>query len=131
MSAVRIKSVFPVAIFLALAGETMPVLAEPVTCESHQDRVDAYGEASYRGDESRRDEPRSDPRYINSQYERADNIRERARDACIEAAPSQAFGASTAHWLGQGSLWVTLDTPTGPLICTVGRDGSVRSIDRR
>lgn len=104
-------------------------------------RNDAYSEVPYRDDElrdePRRDEPRRDSYYTSSQYVRVDNMRAKARDACIDqAASDQAFrpdqiGASPARWIGHGMLSVSLDTPDGPFICTVDRDGNVRSIDSR
>jgi len=184
------------ALFLILAGGATTVLAEQITCESHQagaepcgtvqprsnvqvakqlsntpcveernwglgpnhdsiwvsggcsavfdvqpPRNDPYSEAQYRDNELRdalpRDEPRRDQRSSGSQYARADSVRANARGACIDqAASGQAFGpdevsASDARWIGHGMLSVSLDTPDGPLICTVDRDGNVRSIDKR
>ena len=97
-------------------------------------------EAQYRDNEPReeppRDEPRGDPGYASSQYGRADSMRA-VRDACIdEAASGQRFRpaqvtASDPRWIGHGMLSVNLDTPVGPLTCTVDRDGNVRSIDSR
>lgn len=104
-------------------------------------RNDSYGEAQYRDDEPReeprRDEPRGDPGYASSQDARADSMHAKVRDACIdEAASGQAFrpaqvNASDPRWIGHGMLSVNLDTPAGPLTCTVDRDGNVRSIDNR
>lgn len=101
----------------------------------------SYSEVPYRDDElrdqPRRDEPRRDSYYTSSQYSRADSMRAKALDACIvQTASGQAFGpdqvaASPARWIGRGMLSVSLDTPDGPLICTVDRDGNVRSIDNR
>jgi len=88
-------------------------------------------------DEQRIDEPRRDERYIGSRYARADNIRENARAACIDqAASDREFGsdqitASDAQWIGHGILSVNLDTPDGPMTCTVDRDGNVQSINNR
>jgi len=105
-------------------------------------RNEPYSEAQYRdnelrdepqrGDEPHREEPRA-----GSRYARSDNLRANARQACIDQATSgQGFGpdqvtASDAHWIGHGMLSVSLDTPDGPLLCTVDRDGNVRSIDNR
>jgi hypothetical protein len=105
-------------------------------------RNDPYSEAQYRdnelrSDESRGDEPIKDERHDGgSRYARADDLRANARDACIDrAASGQPFGpdqvrASDARWIGHGMFSVSLDTPDGPLTCTVDRDGNVRSIDR-
>ena len=103
-------------------------------------RSDPNSEAQYRDDELREeprmDEPRGDPGYASSQYSRADSMHA-VRDACIEeAASGQAFrpaqvAATNPRWIGHGMLSVNLDTPAGPLICTVDREGNVRSIDSR
>src|SRR5947209_4292215 len=88
-------------------------------------------------DEQRIDEPRRDERNTGSRYARADNIRENARAACIDqAASDREFGsdqitASDARWIGHGMLSVNLDTPDGPMTCTVDRDGNVESINNR
>ena len=91
-------------------------------------------------DEPRRDEQRGDDRRdgrdSGSHYARVD-MRANARDACIDqAASGQAFGpdevsAGDAHWIGHGMLSVSLDTPDGPMTCTVDGDGNVQSIDNR
>jgi len=114
-------------------------------------RNDPTSEAQYRdselrdaqrGDEPRRekqfqDEPRRDERNTGSRYARADNIRTNAQDACIDqVASGQSFGpdditAGDTHWIGHGMLSVSLDTPDGPLTCTVDRDSNVQSIDHR
>lgn len=104
-------------------------------------RNDAYSDVPYRDDElrdqPRRDELRRDSYYTNSQYARTDGMRAKALDACVaHAASGQTFGpdqvaASPARWIGHGMLSVSLDTPDGPLVCTVDRDGNVRSIDNR
>jgi Protein of unknown function (DUF3011) len=61
--------------------------------------------------------------------------REAARRACIEqASAGQSFGpdeirSNDVHWAGQGLFSVSLDTPNGPVTCTVDRDGNVQSLD--
>jgi hypothetical protein len=103
-------------------------------------RNDRYSEAQYRDNELRDNPGDEPPRYqrpTGSQYARADSVRYNARGACIDQAVSgQAFGpdqvtASDARWIGHGMLSVRMDTPDGPLTCTVDRDGNVRSIDNR
>ena len=74
--------------------------------------------------------------YQGSRYANADHRREHARHACIEQAAGGRFSrnevtASDAQWIGEGMFSVNLDTPDGPLNCTVDRDGNVRSIDNR
>ena len=79
-----------------------------------------------------RDERADGPRYASG-----DSPRRIARSACIEqAASGQPFGpdqirTGEVHWIGQGVLSVDVDTPDGPLTCTVDRDGNVRSLDSR
>ncbi len=99
-------------------------------------RNDPYSK-EYRGDEPLRDEPRRDPQYADSLHAHADGVRTKARDACIDQAMSgSAFGpgritAGDARWIGHGLFAVGLDTPDGPLTCTVDPDGNVRSMDGR
>jgi len=183
------------ALFLALAGSATSVLADQITCESHQAGAEAcgtvqprssvrvarqlsdtpcveernwglgpnrdsiwvsggcsavfdvqpphndpYSQAQYRDNELRADpgdEPLPSERRGDSQYARAGGARTNARDACInQAASGHAFGpdevsASDAQSIGRDMLSVDLDTPDGPLICTVDRNGNVRSIDNR
>ena len=63
--------------------------------------------------------------------------REAARRACIDQAlASRNFGpeqvrTNDVHWIGEGMIAVSLDTPNGPLNCTVDRNGNVQSMDRR
>ena len=79
-----------------------------------------------------RDERADGPRYASG-----DSPRRIARSACIEqAASGQPFGpdqirTGNVRWVGQGVLSVDVDTPDGPLMCTVDRDGNVRSIESR
>ena len=180
------------ALILILVGGTTPAFAEQITCESHQDRLeacttvmpqsrvrlveqlsrtpciegrnwgvdtnhnsiwissgcravfdvqsphsDSYSEAQYRDNELRGDAPRRDEQYADSHHVRIDSMRSSARAACIDqVVAGQAFGpdqvaASDAHWIGHGMFSVNLDTPDGPLRCTVDRDGRVRSINNR
>jgi hypothetical protein len=87
------------------------------------------------GDEGQPPEDnRGDDRNGGRQYARADR-RNNARQACVDqAAVGQRFGpdqisASEARWIGHGLLSVDLDTPTGPVECTVDGDGKVRSLE--
>jgi Protein of unknown function (DUF3011) len=86
--------------------------------------------------EYRSDEPRgagSD----GARYAAGESPRRIARSACIEqAASGQPFASDRirtgdVRWVGQGLLSVDVDTPDGPLLCTVDRDGNVRSLDSR
>lgn len=183
------------ALFLVLAGSATGVIADQITCESHQagaeacgtvqprssvrvarqlsntpcieernwglgpnrdsiwvsggcsavfdvqpPRNDPYSQAQYRDNELRADpgdEPLPTQRRGDAQYARADGIRANVRGSCIDQATSgQSFGpdevrASEAHPIGQDMFSVDLDTPNGPLNCTVDRNGNVRSIDTR
>lgn len=93
-----------------------------------------YSEAPKPADEYpyRADERRDGPRYAS-----ADSPRKIARRACIEqAASGQPFDADQirtdgVRWIGRGILSVDVDTPDGPLTCTVDRDGNVRSLESR
>jgi len=86
-------------------------------------------DAEDRGDD-RRDERRDEHR-DGRRYARIEQRRERARVACIDRAVSgQSYGPSDVHandvrWIGEGRLEVSLDSPDGPLTCTVDRDGNV------
>jgi len=79
-----------------------------------------------------RDERADGPRYASGE-----SPRRIARSACIEqAASGQPFGpdqirTGDVRWIGQGLMAVNVDTPDGPLMCTVDRDGNVRSIESR
>jgi len=81
--------------------------------------------------------PSRDERADGPRYASGDSPRRIARSACIEqAASGQPFGpdqirTGEVHWIGQGVLSVDVDTPDGPLTCTVDRDGNVRSLDSR
>lgn len=72
-----------------------------------------------------------------ARYASGESPRRIARSACIEqAASGQPFGpdqirTGNVRWVGQGVLSVDVDTPDGPLMCTVDRDGNVRSIESR
>jgi hypothetical protein len=87
---------------------------------------------AYRSVEPPRDERADAPRYASG-----DSPRRIARSACIEqAASGQPFGpdrirTGEVRWIGQGVMSVNVDTPDGPLMCTVDRDGNVRSIESR
>jgi len=104
-------------------------------------RNDPTSEAQYRDNELRAapgDEPVPAEHNTGSQYARAEAMRAaNPRDACIDrAASGQAFGpdqisASDARPIGRDLFSIRLDTPAGPLTCTVDRNGSVRSIDNR
>ena len=77
-----------------------------------------------------------DQRDEGSRYAGAEQRREHARHACVRQAAAGRFSrdevtASDAQWIGEGMFSVNLDTPDGPLTCTVDRDGNVRSIDSR
>jgi len=84
---------------------------------------------TYRGNEPSRDD--------GTRYASGDSPRRIARSACIEqAASGQPFGpdqirTGDVHWIGQGVLSVDVDTPDGPLNCTVDRDGNVRALNSR
>ena len=79
-----------------------------------------------------RDERADGPRYASGE-----SPRRIARSACIEqAASGQPFGSDQirtgdVRWIGQGLMAVNVDTPDGSLMCTVDRDGNVRSIESR
>jgi hypothetical protein len=81
--------------------------------------------------------PPRDERVDGQRYASGDSPRRIARSACIEqAASGQPFGpdqirTGNVRWVGQGVLSVDVDTPDGPLMCTVDRDGNVRSLDSR
>ena len=99
------------------------------------DRGDYEGDDSRQADE---DQPRDGHRsYDGRHYAHADSRRESARQSCIERTISEYSFApdevtSTAvRWIGEGRISVSLDTPNGPMACTVERDGDVRLIDRR
>jgi len=68
---------------------------------------------------------------------RGEGRREAARRACIDqAVASRNFGpeqvrTNDVHWIGEGMIAVSLDTPNGPMSCTVDRSGTVQSMDRR
>ncbi|HSE12651.1 MAG TPA: DUF3011 domain-containing protein [Rudaea sp.] len=91
------------------------------------------GEYPYRADQ-----PRSDERASGTRYASADSSPRRiARRACIEqAASGQPFDSDQirtdgVRWVGRGMLSVDVDTPDGPLTCTVDRDGNVQSLQGR
>ncbi|HET7065626.1 MAG TPA: DUF3011 domain-containing protein [Rudaea sp.] len=94
-----------------------------------------YSETRNPPDAYRNEEPRRDDRADGTRYASGDSPRRIARSACIEqAASGQPFGpdqirTGNVRWVGQGVLSVDVDTPDGPLICTVDRDGNVRSLD--
>lgn len=98
-----------------------------------------YGQARNPSDEYayRADEPRSDEGASGTRYASADSPRKIARRACIEqAASGQPFDSDQirtdgVHWIGRGMLSVDVDTPDGPLTCTVDRDGNVQSLESR
>jgi hypothetical protein len=83
------------------------------------------------------DDQRSDDRSDGARYATGESPRRIARSACIEqAASGQPFGpdqvnTSDVRWIGQGLMAVDVDTPDGPLTCTVDRDGNVRSLNSR
>ncbi len=91
---------------------------------------------AYRGVEPPAPPPR-DERADGERYASGDSPRRIARSACIEqAASGQPFGldqirTGEVRWVGQGVLSVDVDTPDGPLSCTVDRDGHVRSLNSR
>jgi hypothetical protein len=68
---------------------------------------------------------------------RGEGRREAARRACIDQAlASRTFGpeqvrTNDVHWIGEGMIAVSLDTPNGPMNCTIDREGNVQSMDRR
>ena len=94
----------------------------------YSDARNAPDEYADRGGESRAS---------GSRYASTDSPRRVARRACIEqAASGQPYGpdqirTNDVHWIGRGTLSVGVETPDGPLICTVDRDGNVLSIDSR
>jgi len=79
-------------------------------------------------------EPRQEGRYDGSRYASADQLRAHARHACVaQATASRSFGredvnTSDVRWLGHGLFEVSLDTPDGPITCTVDRDGNIQSM---
>jgi hypothetical protein len=112
----------------------------------HGDRDRRHGDSRdqdsrYRDsrDDDRANDQRSDERYDNSRDSNDGRSarREAAQRACVEqAAAGQSFGpdeirTNDVHWAGQGLFTVSLDTPNGPVTCTVDRDGNVQSIDNR
>jgi hypothetical protein len=83
-------------------------------------------------------QPVAAPGYDRGQrYASGDDRREAARRACVDQAlASRTFGpdqirTNDVHWIGEGRLAVSLDTPNGPVNCTVDRNGNVESMDRR
>lgn len=90
-----------------------------------------------RDGDSERSEPYRDERATDDRgsrrYARAER-HDAARQACIDqAAVGQRFGpeqieASDARRVSRGLYSVDLDTPTGPVECTVDRDGRVQSL---
>jgi hypothetical protein len=82
----------------------------------------------------RRNEPRPEGRHDGSRYASADRLRAHARHACVDqATASRSFGrddvnTTDVRWLGHGMFEVSLDTPDGPITCTVDRDGNIRSM---
>jgi len=98
---------------------------------ANQERANRDGVNSDRADEQRRDD------YDRSKYASAGRSHERARRACIDQAVSgRSFGpddvrTNDVQWIGDGLLSVSLDTPDGPVTCTVDRDGNIRSMDDR
>ena len=90
-------------------------------------------------DNDRANDQRGDERNDNSRdaNDARGARREAAQRACVEqAAAGQSFGpdairTNDVHWAGQGLFTVSLDTPNGPVTCTVDRDGNVQSIDNR
>jgi hypothetical protein len=86
---------------------------------------------------NRRRRPRVTNAPTDSAYASGESPRRIARSACIEqAASGQPFGSDQirtgdVRWIGQGLMAVNVDTPDGPLMCTVDRDGNVRSIESR
>lgn len=92
---------------------------------------------AYRGVEPPPPPPPRDERADGQRYASGDSPRRIARSACIEqAASGQPFGmdqirTGDVRWIGQGVMAVNVDTPDGPLMCTVDRDGNVRSIESR
>lgn len=91
-----------------------------------------YSDAGSPPDMMRGDAPAEGTRYAVGE-----SPRRIARSACIEqAASGQPFGpdqvrTGEVHWIGRGILSVDVDTPDGPLTCTVDRDGNVRALDSR
>jgi hypothetical protein len=75
------------------------------------------------------------PRYEQHRYARAESAREMARGACVsQAVAGQPFGpgavrTNDVHWISDRTLSVSLDTPKGPMTCTVDRAGNIRSIE--
>ena len=73
----------------------------------------------------------------DERYASIDHARSVARHACVDAAAQgNRFGPDRivtrdVRWIGHGQFAVNLDTPDGPLLCTVDRDGNVQSIDNR
>ena len=90
---------------------------------------------AYRGAEP--PPPPIDERADGQRYASGDSPRRIARSACIEqAASGQPYGPDQVRtgdlrWVGQGLMAVNVETPDGPLMCTVDRDGNVRSIESR
>ena len=87
--------------------------------------------------EDRSEEPRGDERADGTRYASGESPRRIARSACMEqAASGQPYGpdqirTGDVRWVGHGVLAVDVDTPDGPLTCTVDRDGNVRSLESR
>lgn len=98
----------------------------PTAAQSYDNESRAYE------NESRGDVLRSDVRNANWHSARP---YANMRDACIDqAVAGQAFGpdqvdASDARRIDYSVYAINLDTPNGPLTCTVSRDGRVRSLD--
>jgi hypothetical protein len=98
-----------------------------------------YSAAQNPSENYRDDEPRSDERADESsrRYASADRLRAKARRACVDqASAGESFGpdevtTNDVRWIGRGTFSVSLDTPSGSLICTVDRDGNVISMDNR
>lgn len=96
-----------------------------------------YSDTRNPPEEYRREEPRGDERADGTRYASGESPRRIARSACMEqAASGQPYGpdqirTGDVRWIGHGVLAVDVDTPDGPLTCTVDRDGNVRSLESR
>ena len=90
-------------------------------------------------DNDRDDMPRRDdrPEESSRRYASSDRRRANAQRACIDqASTGESFGpdevaVNDVRWIGHGTFSVSLNTPDGPLMCTVDRDGNVISMDDR
>lgn len=70
-------------------------------------------------------------------YARAEHLRHEARHSCVNEVASRYsldrdnVSTTDEQSLGHGMFAVNVDTPDGPMTCTVDNDGDVQSIERR